>query len=176
MTMILRPAGPGDLSLLRRWDRQPHVACAAPNDDWNWEEELYRKPEWREQLIAELDGEPVGYVEIIDPAREDDHYWGDVAENLRAIDLWIGETEYLGRGYGGAMMRLALERCFANTFVSAVLVDPLYDNARARAFYERQGFRFVGRRRFGADDCAVYRLSRADYLADAATQAEGPGS
>ncbi len=165
MNMVLRPAVPGDLALLRHWDSQPHVAAAAPNDDWNWEEELYRRPDWREQLIAELDGMPIGYVEIIDPAREDDHYWGDVEGNLRAIDLWIGEAEYLGRGHGTVMMRLALERCFTNTFVSAVLVDPLYDNARARAFYERHGFRFMERRRFGDDDCAVYRLRRADYLA-----------
>ncbi|MEJ7746049.1 MAG: hypothetical protein WKF61_04705 [Luteimonas sp.] len=27
-------------------------------------------------------------------------------------------------------------------------------------FYERLGFAFVGHKRFGADDCSVYRLNR----------------
>jgi aminoglycoside 6'-N-acetyltransferase len=61
------------------------------------------------------------------------------------------------------MMRLALDRCFAEPAVSAVLVDPLAANVRAHRLYERLGFRFVERRRFGADDCCVYRLERSDY-------------
>ena len=158
--MRLRPATPDDLELLRRWDEQAHVVASDPNDDWGWETELARQPDWREQLIAELDDRPVGFVQIIDPAREDSRYWGDVPANLRAVDIWIGEEADLGKGYGTAMMRLALERCFAAPGVVAVLVDPLAANTRAHRFFERLGFRFVERRRFGADDCCVYRLGR----------------
>jgi aminoglycoside 6'-N-acetyltransferase len=159
----LRPATPDDLALLRHWDEQPHVIASDPNDDWGWEVELHRHPDWREQLIAELDGRPIGFVEIIDPAREESHYWGDTSADLRAIDIWIGEEACLGKGYGTQMMRLALDRCFADPAVSAVLVDPLAGNTRAHRFYERLGFRFVEARRFGEDDCFVYRLQRADY-------------
>ena len=74
--MRLRPATPRDLSLLRRWDEQPHVVAANPNDDWGWETELARTPGWRELLIAELAGRPIGFVQIIDPAREESRYWG----------------------------------------------------------------------------------------------------
>jgi aminoglycoside 6'-N-acetyltransferase len=158
----LRPAGPADLGLLRRWDEQPHVVASDPNDDWQWETELARHPDWREQLIAEADGRPVGFVQIIDPAREETRYWGEVPEGLRAIDLWIGEEADLGKRYGTQMMQLALARCFADPRVSAVLVDPLASNTRAHRFYERLGFRFVERRRFGQDDCFVYRLDRVD--------------
>jgi aminoglycoside 6'-N-acetyltransferase len=161
--MSLRPAAPADLALLRRWDEQPHVMASDPNDDWGWEVELGRSLDWREQLIAEVDGRPVGFIQIIDPAREDSRYWGDVPANLRAIDLWIGDAADLGKGYGTRMMRLALDRCFAEPAVSAVLVDPLAANVRAHRLYERLGFRFVERRRFGADDCCVYRLERSDY-------------
>lgn len=163
--MRLRPATPDDLELLRRWDEQPHVVASDPNDDWAWEAELGRRPAWREQLVAEVDGRPVGFVQIIDPALEETHYWGDAPPDLRAIDLWIGEAADLGRGYGTQMMHLALERCFADPAVSAVLVDPLASNVRAHRFYERLGFRFVAHRRFGEDDCAVYRLERATYTA-----------
>ena len=159
----LRPADIADLDLLRHWDEQPHVLESDPNDDWEWETELLRTPDWREQLIAELDGRPIGFVQIIDPAREETHYWGDVSENLRAIDIWIGGAADTGKGYGSEMMRLALRRCFADPAVEAVLIDPLASNTAAHRFYERLGFRFVERRQFGEDDTFVYRLERADF-------------
>ena len=82
---------------------------------------------------------------------------------LRAIDIWIGAPGDRGRGYGAQMMRLALERCFAPAEVAAVLIDPLETNVRARRFYERLGFRKIGLRRFGDDDCVVYEMRRADW-------------
>jgi aminoglycoside 6'-N-acetyltransferase len=160
--VTLRPATLGDLELLRHWDEQPHTVASDPNDDWGWEIELARNPPWREQLIAEVDGRPVGFLQIIDPAEEDSRYWGDAPPNLRAIDIWIGEASDLNRGYGTAMMRLAIARCFAAPEVTAILIDPLASNTAAHRFYERLGFRFVERRQFGGDDCFVYRLERSD--------------
>ncbi|MBD2121886.1 GNAT family N-acetyltransferase [Trichocoleus sp. FACHB-262] len=159
----LRPATSADLALLRHWDEQPHVIASDPNDDWHWEVELDRTPDWREQLIAEIDGRAIGFIQIIDPACEESHYWGEVAANLRAIDIWIGEAMDLGQGYGTKMIQLALARCFADPDVTAVLVDPLVSNTRVHRFYEQLGFRCVERRQFGEDDCFVYRLSREDW-------------
>jgi aminoglycoside 6'-N-acetyltransferase len=164
MFINLRSATPADLELLRHWDEQPHVINSDPDDDWGWEVELDRSVDWREQLIAEIDGRAIGFVQIIDPAREDSHYWGDIPENLRAIDIWIGEETDLNKGYGTKMMQLALARCFSNPVVTAVLIDPLASNTRARRFYERLGFQFVEYRRFGDHDCCVYRLSQANWL------------
>lgn len=64
-------------------------------------------------------------------------------------------------------MALALDWCFTDARVTAVLIDPLERNVRARAFYERLGFVEVGPRRFGSDDCVVYRISREGWLAQA---------
>jgi aminoglycoside 6'-N-acetyltransferase len=162
--MRLRPALISDLPVLRSWDEQPHVLAARGKDDpVDWETELARRVDWGELLIAEIDGRPVGILQIIDPAREDSHYWGDIEEDLRAIDIWIGAEADLGRGFGTRMMRLGIERCFADPRVEAVLVDPLAANTRAHRFYERLGFRRIGPRRFGQDDCIVYRLDRSTW-------------
>lgn len=161
----LRPATLDDLSLLRHWDQQLHVIESNPNDDWHWDVELTRSPSWRSQLIAEDDGRPVGFLEIIDPEAEDEHYWGDCGPGLRAIDIWIGEPYDLSHGFGTQMMNIALGRCFADAEVQAVLVDPLSSNTRAHRFYERCGFKFVEFRRFGDDHCAVMRLDRATWEA-----------
>jgi len=133
---------------------------ARANGAWGDELELARTPPWREQLIAEVDGRPLGFLQILDPAHEDTHYWGPVGENLRAIDLWIGDPADLGHGHGTTMMRLALERCFADPAVVAVLADPLASNTRAHHFFERLGFNMVEQRWFGDDDCCVYVLAR----------------
>lgn len=162
--MKLRHATPADLSILRAWGGQPHVLEAAGDfAEFDWEGELPRTVDWRELLIAEVDGRPIGILQIIDPAREETHYWGDVGPDLRAIDIWIGDATDIGRGHGTEMMRLALERCFASPGVMAVLVDPLATNTRSHRFYERMGFRLLERRVFGEDDCWVYRLERAQW-------------
>jgi aminoglycoside 6'-N-acetyltransferase len=156
----LRPATVADAPMLRSWDQEPHVRESKGDDDWGWERELGRVLDWRAQLIAEVDGRPVGYVEIIDPARDPEHYWGDMPSGLRAIDIWIGDPAYLGRGAGTTMMQLAIARCFDDAGVEAIVIDPLVSNTRAHRFYQRLGFRPVDRRLFGDDDCLVHRLDR----------------
>ena len=157
-----REANFDDLALLRHWDDQPHVKAAIgeDDDDWEWEEELKRSPEWREFLIAELDSRPIGFMQINDPLLEDCHYWGDVEPNLRALDIWIGEADALGKGYGSQMMQLAFQRCFVDEAVTAIVIDPLKSNTRAHRFYERLGFEFVEERCFDTEMCSVYQLRR----------------
>lgn len=159
----LRPAVMEDLDLLKHWDEQPHNIESDPNDDWSWEEELPSQPSWRHQLIAELDGRPIGFIQIIDPHEEESHYWGEIAPGLRAIDIWIGEKEDLGKGYGTKMMRRAIDLCFDGENAEAIVIDPLASNKKAHRFYERLGFRFVEERWFGEDFCFVYRLEKSDW-------------
>lgn len=161
--LTLRKATLNDKKSLQHWGQQPHVIAAAPNDEIHWGYELSIDPPWRELLIAELEDQPIGFIQIIDPKEEATHYWGDVEANLRAIDIWIGEKENLGKGYGTAMMRLAIQRCFENRDVKGILVDPLENNTKAHRFYEKLGFQFIERRRFGEDDCRVYKLSRTAW-------------
>ncbi|MFZ2029133.1 MAG: GNAT family N-acetyltransferase [Vitreimonas sp.] len=169
--MRLRHAVPADAALLHAWDQKQHVIDASGEPEanaWDWAYEIPRVLPWRELLIAEVDGRPIGFIQLIDPLEEETHYWDDCAPNLRALDIWIGEEADLGRGYGTQMMRLAIDHCFAAPNVTEILIDPLANNVRAHRFYERLGFRFIERRIFlGVDDCAVYRLDRADWRKEA---------
>lgn len=159
----MRDATPADLHLLRAWDEQPHVIASDPNSDWEWEIELQRRPPWRTQWIAVVGGREIGFVQIIDPAAEDSHYWGDCGPGLRAIDIWIGPPDALGRGHGTTMMVAAITACFADPDVTAILIDPLIGNTDAIRFYRRLGFEFVDERDFAGDLCAVHRLSRTAW-------------
>jgi aminoglycoside 6'-N-acetyltransferase len=102
-------------------------------------------------------------MQIIDPFTEQTHYWGEIEPNLRAIDIWIGAAEDLSKGYGETMMRRAFQLCFAESAVTAIVIDPLASNTRAHGFYQRLGFEPEGRRMFGDDDCLVHRLTRETW-------------
>ena len=72
-----------DVPLLERWDRQPHVISATTDDpaaeeafeDASWPDELAAQDEYNEYLIAELNGHPIGAMQLIDPHLEKSHYW-----------------------------------------------------------------------------------------------------
>ncbi|MBM1107045.1 GNAT family N-acetyltransferase [Aurantibacter crassamenti] len=156
----LRPADINDLALLRYWDTKQHVIDCDPDDEWNWEIELKRNPNWRAQLMAELDGIPIGFIQIIDPYLEETKYWGKVEPNKRAIDIWIGEERNLNKGYGTVMMKLAIKKCFDNSMIDGILIDPLKTNVKAHRFYERLGFEFIEERLFNQTACYIYELKR----------------
>lgn len=162
--MRLRRATVADADLLEAWRKRPHVQAGfgaeGPPD---WRDELSIEEDWHDPVIAEIGGRPVGYIEIIDPAREATHYWGGVDNNLRALDIFIGNEADLGKGYGAKMMRLALARCFAPGDVTAVIIDPLASNKGAIRFYERLGFQHEGVQKFDDNECAVMRLTRATW-------------
>ena len=174
-TLRLRPATPADAELLAAWDREPHVIACSTDDPEA--EVAFGGIEWREELggqsgisfyrIAEVGGRPIGVMQICDPHAEPTHYWGEIEPGLRAIDIWIGPRDALGRGWGTEMMRQALDACFADPEVHGIVIDPLASNVEAHRFYQRLGFRPEGRRMFGDDDCLVHRLTRADWEARA---------
>lgn len=166
MNIKLRHASIKDLETLLYWDTQPHVIACDPDDDWHWREELKRAPAWREQFIATMDGRDVGMVQIIDPAKEESHYWGKVEKNLKAIDIWIGEATDLNKGYGSKMMKLAISHCFSDPEINGILIDPLVTNNAAIRFYVRLGFRFVEYRYFDQSYCAIMRLDRQHWVFD----------
>ena len=63
-----------DVPSLVRWDDDPDVAAAlgGRGADWyDWPTELVRDVPWRELLIAEEDGRPIGFVQLIDAGEEE---------------------------------------------------------------------------------------------------------
>lgn len=169
----LRPATVADAALLTAWDLEPHViACSSDDplaevafDGVDWTDELTNSAYELTYVIAEVEGRPVGVMAVCDPHTEPSHYWGEIEPDLRAIDIWIGPKEWLGRGVGTSMMTQMIDRCFAEPQVKAIVIDPLTSNTAAIRFYQRLGFVPEGRRMFEEDDCLVHRLTRPDWVA-----------
>ena len=148
-----------DLDLLRSWDESPHAIAAGVND-WDWETDLVRFPDWRLQLIVEMQGKALAFLQIIDPFMEDSKYWHPIPPNYRAIDIWIGPSQNLNRGLGSKIMKQAIESCFLNKKVKAIVIDPLKRNTRAIRFYKRLGFVFLEDRIMQNEEIEVLILNR----------------
>lgn len=159
--------------MLAEWDREPHVIRCSTDDPAadiafggiEWRAELSDQSPVSSYRIAEVDGRPIGVMQLIDPHLEPTHYWGEIEPNLRAMDIWIGPKDALNRGYGAQMMTQAIDAAFADPQVAAIVIDPLNSNTDAHRFYRRLGFEVVGRRMFDEDDCLVHRLERATWEA-----------
>ena len=150
-----------DVTLLVRWDGDADVAAAlgGRGAEWyDWSVELFRDVPWRELLIVEEDGRPIGFLQLIHASVEESHYWGDIESGAWAIDIWIGSPDDRGRGLGEEAMQMALGRVFDQHGAEMVVIDPAANNRRAIAFYAKLGFERVGVRVFGDDECLVMRL------------------
>ncbi len=172
--LTLRVATQADASTLARWDADPDViACTTDDPDALqafpgavWEEEVGVNSDLACYYIASVDRRPIGAMQVIDPCAEPTHYWGKIEPNLRAIDIWIGNPADRNKGYGTLMMSAVIDACFADLDVTGIIIDPLNSNTDAHRFYERLGFKPVGRQLFnGEDDCLVHRLERAAWFA-----------
>lgn len=165
--ITLRRATFADIPLLETWAKDPDVIRATGDEPQelafgglNWKAELAASSDVSFYLIGEVDGRPIGAMQIIDPHAEPTHYWGDVEPNLRAVDIWIGSPQDRGRGYGKELMRLAHALCFSDPTVKAIIIDPLASNRRAIAFYQRLGYRSLGRKDIHGDDTEMMRFDR----------------
>ena len=176
----LRPATFADQALLERWDEDEDVMSSSGNDhrdtegvyaDGYWTHELAIQSDVYQYFIAELSDaagsawRPIAALQIIDPHTEPTHYWGDIEPSLRAIDIWVGDAADRGHGFGELAMSAAIERCFGEPAVTAIIIDPLDANTRAHKFYQRLGFVPTHRQTFGDDDCLVHKLTRQDWEA-----------
>ena len=169
--LTLRPATAADIGILYEWDGKPHVKAAVSNSgtssfDIDWQEELGERTDGTEFFIAEISSQgqtvAIGALQIINPATERSHYWGAVAPDRRAIDIWIGEEDFIGQGFGTQMMIFAIGHCFKAPEVTAILIDPLASNTRSHKFYKSFSFEFIERRQFDEEsDCFVFKLTRA---------------
>jgi GNAT superfamily N-acetyltransferase len=140
-----------DLSYTTFWDAFANHPKNAPDDLAHYMRQAFNIEQITTELsepdsvflIAEMEGKPAGYAKLITGSIED----GITATRPIELSRLYSHQEYLGKGVGQDLM----DECFA--FARANGHDVMWlgvweYNPRARRFYEKNGFRFVGRHTF----------------------------
>ncbi len=136
----------GDLPLVARWLKEPHVARwwgNAGEELQNIEEHLTSATV--EPYLILMDDKPIGYLQSYDVHGEGDHPYADMPKGAIGIDLSIGEPSLVGRGHGPRLIEAFVQELFQKG-VECVVIDPDPDNAQAIRAYEKAGFHAVDRR------------------------------
>jgi len=94
-------------------------------------------------LIAEIDGQPVGYTRL----RQDPP--PDCVTGVHPIEIvrLYSVKEWIGRGVGAALMQACLDEA-SRAGHDVIWLDVCEKNQRAIAFYQKWGFKEVGEQGF----------------------------
>jgi diamine N-acetyltransferase len=153
----IRKATPDDAKLLADlayttfWDAFAHHPKNAPDDLAHYMRQAFDIEQITEELadpksiflIAEIDGEPAGYAKLIFESSEPEI----VAEWPVELSRLYSHQKFLGHGVGQALMDGCFERA-KNAGRDVMWLGVWEYNPRAQRFYEKNGFRFVGKHTF----------------------------
>ncbi len=150
--LSFRPMGHDDLALLHQWLAAPHVArwWGEPEPFDSLAAKYAARVDGHDPVrpwIMEIEGAPVGFVQWYRVADEAEWFPGvDVPEGTVAVDLAIGDVDYVNQGHG---RRLLLEFCHHVLRSVApdspeVWIDPSPTNEQAVRCYRAAGFADTG--------------------------------
>jgi ribosomal-protein-alanine N-acetyltransferase len=147
--VVLRPMTEGDWGVLLRWNNDPEVLWFTEGEDVRSRtleqvQRIYRGvSEHALCFIAEVDGVPVGeaWLQRMNLRRILDEYPG---QDVRRIDLAVGERPLWGQGLGTEMLRLLVRLGFEREGCDVLFgVDVGGHNPRSRRAFEKAGFRVL---------------------------------
>ena len=143
--VTLRPMTEGDWDLLVRLNNDPEVMKYADSNEFEEKtrgevQAIYR---WISThaycFIIEVEDRPIGecWLQRMNLRRIVDQFPG---EDLRRIDLAIGEKRLWGRGHGAEAIGLLVGFGFRDESVSAIFGLVLADNRRSLRAFQKNGF------------------------------------
>jgi RimJ/RimL family protein N-acetyltransferase len=97
------------------------------------------------RVIVEYEGIPIGYGQVYRVCGElyDEYEYAPSEDVVYAMDQFIGEPDYWGRGIGTAYVNMICEYLRDERCADAVILDPHKDNVRAIRCYQKAGFAIV---------------------------------
>jgi aminoglycoside 6'-N-acetyltransferase len=147
--LVLRPMTEADWDVLVRWNTDPEVLWFTEGDDvpprtLEQVQRIYRGVSQQALcFIAELDGVPIGegWLQAMNERRILDEY---PSQDVRRIDLAIGEKRLWGHGLGTELLGLLVAFGFEREGCDLLFgVDVGGHNPRSRRAFEKAGFRVL---------------------------------
>jgi aminoglycoside 6'-N-acetyltransferase len=136
-----------DFGLLVTWLARPHVAewWGDPLDPAGVEKEFGPCVDGTDPtrvFVCRLGDGPIGLVQIYRLADEPDYERAVGVVEGAGMDLFIGEADHLGQGWGTEILRRALDVIWKSyPEVRRAMAGPSIRNVRSQHVFEKAGFR-----------------------------------
>ncbi len=149
-TLTFKLLGEKNMPLFFTWVKKPHIAKWWKSGTYESFCGKYRPEEAYKNYVFPfimcVNEKPIGYVQYYLANKADNGWWmkqyGQPAGTV-GTDIIIGETEYVGRGFGAIFIRKFIEKIFRETKATKIIIDPDLTNMAAIRCYEKVGFRRV---------------------------------
>ena len=136
-----RPPERDDLRLLSDWLRTPEVTrwWGDPDEEFALIEEDLASADMAQWIVA-FENADFAYAQAYEVRAWPQAHFAHLPSGAIAVDAFIGEPSFLGRGHGARFLRALAERLIGAA-APLVVIDPLATNERARRAYRKAGFR-----------------------------------
>lgn len=142
------------LPLYFSWAEKEHVKSKWFRDGYSTVESIRTKIDGSDKYVHPFviifNEKPIGYIQYYEMVSGT--IWKEMEsepEGTVGFDLFIGEEDFLSKGYGSKIVAEFASMLFKNSEITRIIVDPFTDDQRAIKCYEKAGFSFV---RQGIDD------------------------
>ena len=146
------------------WIHKPHVKNVWFIEGYEPADYIYKKIEGNDYdypFIISLDEKPIGYIVCCDLyayrtlCPKPKGLFTKEEPGTFCMDLFIGEEDYLDKGYGTKIVKAFVNYIFNHFHAKKILIDPATDNLRAIRCYEKAGFHFLKNEFDGITNCTV---------------------
>lgn len=130
------------------WFNQPHIQEFYSLRAWTLEEVEKKLMPYIQQTvpvygyIISYQLKPIGYLQyysVVDYPWPEQELSDSIAQQAAGLDFFIGESAFVGRGFGGQIIEQCLDQLIWPKF-SYCLVDPDIRNIRSFKMFKKNGF------------------------------------
>lgn len=155
-----------DLNIMGAWLAQDYIQKFW-GDPQDWIKEISENinADWVKYLIVECDV-PIGFLQYYETDKAPKGEWSDEPIGTVGIDYFIGDIEYLGKGYGSKIVRLLVDFIKSKNEYDYIVADPIAENISSIKVLENNGFKQNTNGLFCLDltntGLKIYRASKQD--------------
>lgn len=138
-----------DYQLMTKWLADPRVYefIHGKPKDVIWVKQKYGPRISQEEKVnacfIKFKNKLIGYIQYFDIKPYEKNYEMENTKNIWAVDMWIGEPDFWGKGIVSQTLKLLADYIFKNLGAVKIIIDPHVDNPRAIHAYEKAGFKKV---------------------------------
>lgn len=145
MTLTFEPFTEEYVEIYYQWAGKPYIRDIWFREGYEPKEKILEKINGSDSVpfVVKVGDTPVGYIQYYDLSKGCWKAMASEPEGTLGFDVFIGEEDYLEKGYGTVLVIAFTDMLFNLAGTQKVVVDPAPDNKRAIRCYEKAGFSFV---------------------------------